>query len=52
MFVKNNCIFNLKGHVYAFDSMTIPLCLSIFWWGKFRKKKGGVKAHVLYDLEV
>ena len=23
----------------------------MFWWAKFRKKKGGVKAHVLYDLE-
>lgn len=44
-------IFKLKRHVYAFDSTTIPLCLSIFWWAKFRKKKGGVKAHVLYDLE-
>lgn len=44
-------IFKLKEHVYAFDSTTIPLCLSIFWWAKFRKKKGGVKAHVLYDLE-
>lgn len=44
-------IFKLKGHVYAFDSTTIPLCLSIFWWVKFRKKKGGVKTHVLYDLE-
>ena len=44
-------IFKLKGHVYAFDSTTIPLCLSIFWWAKFRKKKGDVKAHVLYDLE-
>ena len=43
--------FKLKGNVYAFDSTTIPLCLSIFWWAKFRKKKGGVKAHVLYDLE-
>ena len=44
-------IFKLKGHVYAFDSTTIPLCLSIFWLAKFRKKKGGIKAHVLYDLE-
>ena len=45
-------IFKLGGKVYAFDSTTIPLCLSVFWWAKFRKKKGGVKAHVLYDLEV
>ena len=44
-------IFKIGGKVYAFDSTTIPLCLSVFWWAKFRKKKGGVKAHVLYDLE-
>jgi hypothetical protein len=44
-------IFKLGGQVYAFDSTTIPLCLSVFWWAKFRKKKGGVKAHVLYDLD-
>ena len=44
-------IFRLKGNIYAFDSTTIPLCLSVFWWAKFRKKKGGIKAHVLYDLE-
>ena len=44
-------IFKLKGHVYAFDSTTIPLCLSVFLWAKFRKKKGGVKVHFLYDLE-
>ena len=44
-------IFKLGGKVYAFDSTTIPLCLSVVWWAKFRKKKGGIKAHVLYDLE-
>ena len=44
-------MFKLGGKVYAFDSTTIPLCLSVFWWAKFRKKNGGVKAHVLYDLE-
>ena len=43
-------IFKLQGNVYTFDSTTIPLCLSVFWWAKFRKKKGGVKA-LLYDLE-
>ena len=44
-------IFKLGGKVYAFDATTIPLCLSVFWWAKFCKKKGGVKAHVLYDIE-
>lgn len=28
-------IFNLGGNVYAFDSTTIDLCLSVFWWAKF-----------------
>lgn len=44
-------IFKLDGNVYAFDSTTIPLCLSVFLWAKFRKRKGGIKAHVLFDLE-
>ena len=44
-------IFKLKGNVYAFDSTTIPLCLSIFLWAKFRRRRGGVKVHFLYDLE-
>ena len=44
-------IFKLNGNLYAFDSTTIPLCLSVFWWAKFRKRKGGVKVHFLYDLE-
>ena len=44
-------IFNLGGNVYAFDSTTIDLCLSVFWWAKFRKRKGGIKVHTLYDVE-
>jgi transposase len=44
-------IFNLGGSVYAFDSTTIDLCLSVFWWAKFRKHKGGIKMHTLYDIE-
>lgn len=44
-------IFKLGGNVYAFDSTTIDLCLSVFWRAKFRKKKGGIKVHTLYDVE-
>ena len=44
-------IFELDGHVYAFDSTTIDLCLSVFEWAKFRKHKGGIKMHTLYDIE-
>ena len=44
-------IFKLSGNIYAFDSTTIDLCLAVFWWAKFRKKKGGIKVHTLYDVE-
>ena len=44
-------IFMLEGKAYAFDSTTIPLCLSVFRRAKFRRRKGGLKAHTLYDLE-
>ncbi|WP_240050721.1 transposase [Bacteroides caccae] len=44
-------IFKLGGNVYAFDSTTIDLCLSVFWWAKFRKRKSGIKMHTLYDIE-
>ena len=44
-------IFKLGGNIYAFDSTTIDLCLAVLWWAKFRKKKGGIKVHTLYDVE-
>ena len=42
--------FEIKGNIYAFDSSTIDLCLSVFWWAKFRKAKGGIKIHTLFDI--
>ena len=44
-------IFKLGGKIYAFDSTTVDLCLSVFEWALFRKKKGGIKIHTLYDIE-
>lgn len=44
-------IFKLGGNVYAFASTTIDLCLSVFEWALFRKRKGGIKVHTLYDIE-
>jgi hypothetical protein len=41
----------VDGNVYAFDSTTIDLCLSVFWWAEFRKAKGGIKMHTLYDVK-
>lgn len=42
--------FELKGKYYAFDSTTIDLCLSLFKWAYFRKNKGGIKVHTLFDV--
>ena len=40
----------MDNMVYALDSTTIDLCLSMFPWAKFRKAKGAVKMHTLLDL--
>jgi len=40
----------LDQSLYALDSTTIDLCLSLFPWAKFRKHKAAVKMHTLLDL--
>jgi hypothetical protein len=41
--------FRFKNKLLSLDSTTISLCLDLFPWAKFRRAKGGVKAHVLLD---
>jgi hypothetical protein len=41
--------FRFKNQLLSLDSTTITLCLNLFPWAKFRRAKGGVKAHVLLD---
>jgi hypothetical protein len=41
---------DLKETVYALDSTTIDLCLSLFPWAHFRRAKGAIKLHTLLDL--
>ena len=41
---------DLDKTVYALDSTTIDLCLSLFPWARFRKRKGAIKLHTLLDL--
>ena len=41
--------FRFKNKLLSLDSTTISLCLTMFPWAKFRRAKGGVKAHVLLD---
>ena len=40
----------LENTVYALDSTTIDLCLSLFPWARFRKNKDAIKLHTLLDL--
>ena len=43
-------VLSLDNTIYALDSTTIDLCLSLFPWAKFRKYKAAVKLHTLLDL--
>ena len=46
----SNSVWSWGETVYAFDSTTIDLCLSLFPWAHFRKRKGAIKLHTLLDL--
>jgi|GEM_PF-655130 len=41
---------DLEATVYALDSTTIDLCLSLFPWARFRRTKGAIKLHTLLNL--
>ena len=50
MYAQESLGFDLNGTVYALDSTTIDLCLSVFPWARFQSTKGAVKMHTLLDL--
>ena len=50
LYVHDDFGLEIEHAVYALDSTTIDLCLSVFWWAKFRKAKAAVKLHTLLDL--
>jgi len=50
LYVDDDFGLELKETVYALDSSTIDLCLSVFPWARFRKAKGAIKLHTLLDL--
>jgi len=50
LYAKDDCGLELEQTVYALDSTTIDLCLSLFPWAHFRKTKAAVKLHTLLDL--
>jgi hypothetical protein len=50
LYVNDPFAVELEHTVYALDSTTIDLCLSLFPWARFRKRKAAVKLHTLLDL--
>jgi hypothetical protein len=50
LYIEEEFAVELDQTVYALDSTTIDLCLSLFPWAKFRKHKAGIKLHTLLDL--
>ncbi|BBE16625.1 mobile element protein [Aquipluma nitroreducens] len=48
---KDEFEIDVDGNIFALDSTTIDLCLSVFWWAEFRKHKGGIKLHTIYDVK-
>ena len=43
--------FRIKSKILLLDSTTISLCLGLYDWAKFRKKKGAIKLHTLLDYD-
>ena len=50
LYANDDFGLELEETVYALDSSTIDLCLSVFPWAHFRKAKGAIKLHTLLDL--
>jgi len=50
LYAEDDFGMTLEQTAYAFDSTTIDLCLSLFPWAQFRKRKGAIKIHTLMDL--
>lgn len=51
LYTKDDLIYKeLDNTLYALDSTTIDLCLSLFPWAKFRKNKSAVKIHTLLEI--
>lgn len=50
LYAKEDFGLDLQQAVYALDSTVIDLCLALFPWAKFRKRKGAIKLHTLLDL--
>ena len=50
LYAGESLAVDLENAVYAFDSTTIDLCLSLFPWADFRTAKAGIKMHTAIDV--
>src|SRR5664280_2609024 len=50
LYVRESMGVDLEQSLYALDSTTIDLCLALFPWARFRRRKAAVKLHTLLDL--
>lgn len=50
LYINEDFGVDLEATVYALDSSTIDLCLSLFPWARFRRTKGAIKLHTLLNL--
>jgi len=50
LYAQDGFAVALQQAAYALDSTTIDLCLALFPWARFRRRKGAVKLHTLIDL--
>ena len=50
LYAGNALAVMLEETVYALDSTTVDLCMTLFPWAKFRRRKAAVKLHTLLDL--
>jgi hypothetical protein len=50
LYANDSFCLDLKETIYALDSTTIDLCLSLFPWAHYRKRDGAVKLHTLLDV--
>jgi len=50
LYIDDDFGLELEETVYALDSSTVDLCLSVFPWARFRKTKAAIKLHTLLDL--
>ena len=51
LYVDTDLGLELNNSIYALDATTIDLCLSLFPWAHFRRRKAGVKLHTMIDIQ-